>query len=362
MDALLIVLSNRSKSRLTVFIALFALIFVAAGCADDKQPEETTSVLVVVTNTPASAEPTPQPTPRPTIVPVTEDPLTAEPTIPPTPEENPDDTILKVFPELVGVIHNVMPHNIGSPSGQWSAFGVLSDPVTMDNGSEQYFTGIAVTDGTVTNRLAGEWRPYGLGLTLYQAYRWSFNSRYLYYTNGVLPDGCAIFINGIDLYRYNLRSGETTKMLGPNVGYYPAEYISLSPDETKLAYIYRKDDVLWIAKRLVNTDIEIKEPLIGTGQNTQAGNILWSPDEYALVLTIANQPCTPDWTQTTLWVDTRRLGQELLIIDDTTFLSPTTWIDDSTIEVVNGDNEYFDLDIFPPYLNPKDEPIGGQMP
>ena len=76
------------------------------------------------------------------------------------------------------------------------------------------------------------WAPYGLGYTVPRPFHWSNDGRYLFVTNDPAPDGCALFVNGSDLQRVDLSNGEVTQIVEP-VGL----WLSLSPDETKLAYL-----------------------------------------------------------------------------------------------------------------------------
>ena len=111
--------------------------------------------------------------------------------------------------------------------------------VATPKSGDSYYTNLTVTDAAGTSRWAvvDAWAPYGLGYTVPRPFHWSNDGNYLYVTNDPAPDGCALFVNGSDLQRVDLSNGEVTQIVEP-VGL----WLSLSPDETKLAYLSWEGD------------------------------------------------------------------------------------------------------------------------
>jgi hypothetical protein len=89
---------------------------------------------------------------------------------------------------------------------------------------------VAVTRAVAT--AVDEWRPIGLGLgnPIPKPVRWSNDGRDLFFSNVPSPDGCGTTVNGGDLWRLSLSSGQLTEMT-PFIGL----VIDVSPDGTQLA-------------------------------------------------------------------------------------------------------------------------------
>ncbi len=173
---------------------------------------------------------------------------------------------------------------VASPNGRWVAEMTVATPKTGD----RYYTNLTVTDVARTSRwtVVDEWAQYGLGYTLPRPFHWSRDGRYLYVTNEPVPDGCALFVNGPDLQRVDLSNGKVTQIVEP-VGL----WLSLSPDETTLAYLSWAEGRPLVVRDLANgAENEVKLP--ASDPNWQAGNIVWSQDGDKLALTIANNPCS----------------------------------------------------------------------
>ena len=212
-----------------------------------------------------------------------------------------------------------------SPNGQWVAEMKAAKP----KDSDFYYTNLTVTDAAGTSRwtVVDAWAPYGLGYTVPKPFHWSNDGKYLYVTNEPVPDGCALFVNGSDLQRVDLSNGDVTQIVEP-VGL----WLSLSPDETKLAYLSWDSDRPLVVRDLASgTENAIKLP--AGDPNWQAGNIVWSPDGDSLVLTVANSPCSDGWARSTsiVQVTLSALEAKPLIEDDRRLLITAEWPEPSTI-------------------------------
>jgi len=130
-----------------------------------------------------------------------------------------------------------------------------------------------------------EWRPTGLGWTSPAPLRWSADSAAFYFTNLPHPDGCSVLTNGVDLHRLELATGAVTEVL-PEVGL----WVSLSPDESQVAYIAFGDR--GPVTRDLATGAESDAFLDLPVHNAQAGAIVWSPDAARLALTLVHNACS----------------------------------------------------------------------
>jgi len=172
---------------------------------------------------------------------------------------------------------------------------------------------------------------YGMGYSIPQPFHWTVDGRYFYYTDAFFPDGCAIFVNGFNLYRLDLTDGTSAEIVPPG-----AWWVSLSPDEKTAAY------VLWNGTDLeiVTRDTASLEEQRGTFDPvyTQGGAIIWSPDGKSLALTLASRPCEPpDWTQSIIRLDITTLSQRLLFQANEPLLRTVEWPEPNTILLADED-------------------------
>jgi ABC-type transport system involved in multi-copper enzyme maturation permease subunit len=205
-----------------------------------------------------------------------------------------------------------------SPDGQWNAKGLAAFP---KNGGELYYIQLTVhsTDGTVEWTAVDEWTRFGLGYTTPQPFHWSREGRYLYFTNEPVPDGCGVFVNGSDLHKVDLSNGDVTEVV-PSSGL----WLSLSPDETMLAYIGYGDRGLVLRDLATGAEREAK---LAPGPDYAAGHVIWSPDGTELVLTLAIRPCSANWAESVsvVRVDVATLQQTTLLEQDRRLFTTLEW-------------------------------------
>jgi hypothetical protein len=221
------------------------------------------------------------------------------------------------------------------------AQGMMTAPFPVDDGSEQYQTRLEAvnTAGTVKWTLADQTLNYGLGYTIPHPFHWSADGRYLYFTNLAVPDGCSLFHNGSDLYRADLSTGQVTEIVPPWVW-----WLSLSPDEQTVAYIRWNGEALLLT--ILNPATGNYRQTTFEGNYTQAGNIVWSPDGQAFMLTLAAQPCDPaNWTQSIARVDVATLSPTILIRDDKRLFVTTEWPEVDTVELTDKDGDLWTLEV-----------------
>jgi hypothetical protein len=147
------------------------------------------------------------------------------------------------------------------------------------------------------------------------------------------------------LRQVDLTDGSVTEIV-PEVG--PA--LSLSPDETLLAYIR------WGAKELVLHDLASgseQRVQLAASSSLQAGNITWSPDGSELLLATASQPCNPpEWTQSIVRVNVSGLSVTTLIRDDDRLFSIVDWSEPARARLSDKDGNIWWLDAATGQLTP----------
>lgn len=308
-------------------LAILAFVALLAGCNQSiLSPTATPTDVPTVTPT-ATATPTPTSIPKPTITKTpsatpTEIVRTPTSTPAPTATRTPVATWTKIAETPTGtpVLTEMESHTWSqvSPDGEWSAQGLTAFPTNPKIG---YYTQLKVVevDGVLEWTAVDAWSPLGLGYTTPQPFHWSRDGRYFYFTNEPVVDGCAVFVNGSDLQRVDLEDGSVTEM-APSSGL----WLSLSPDETMLAFIGYGGRGLVLRDLLTGAERETK---LDPGQSYAAGHIVWSPDGAALVLTLALQPCATDWAAavSVLRVEVETLEQTTLIREDERLFVTAGW-------------------------------------
>jgi hypothetical protein len=208
-----------------------------------------------------------------------------------------------------------------SPDGAWVARGLAAFP---EGAGHRYYTRLTVerSDGSQEWTVLDTWSELALGYTTPRLLRWSSDGQHLYYTNRPVPDGCAVFVNGSDLQRVDLSDGSVTEVV-PSVGL----WLSLSPDETTLAYVGYGDRGLVL--RELTTGHERQTPIdaFGEAQDAHVGHIVWSPDGDALMLTVAFDACGPpeESTHAIVRVDAETLSQTTVMTQDDRLFTTQAW-------------------------------------
>lgn len=282
------------------FLLLITFILFTSTCT----PTSTLTVMSLPTNTPVPAA-TPTSTPSPTATPIATSTVIPQPT---------------ATPNLANF--QIEMWSSTSPNGEWKAQTVVALPVISDTTVTSYYYAqlkVSKMDGTAEWVIVDEWSEWGLGYTIPQPLHWSHDGRYLYITNKPVPDGCAVFVNGLDLHRVDLNNG-SIREITPPVGL----WLSLSPDETMLAYIGYGDRGLVIRDLATGAERETK---LNPGEEYQAGHILWSPDGKTLILALALWPCSTDWADSTsiVRVDVATLEQVTLLQESKQLFVPVEW-------------------------------------
>lgn len=288
-------------------LLLLVIIFLLAGCS--------------------SANPTP-----PTVTPL--DPTLSVTEIfqaTQTPAQTPTETQRPTPDPLVSVVSQ---WSSASPDGLWLARGIFTTPKESDQAGKTYASVHAGKRNVEEWTLFEGWLGEGLGHTTPQALYWSPDSRYFYYTDRPVVEGCkALPVNGSNLIRVDMQNGAIRELLPPQ-----ATNLALSPDDTRLAYIAQGS--LNLVIRELSTSQERTLDL-DPGWDFDAGGIVWSPDGSALALTLANQPCagaTPTSgpyaaSTTILTVDATSLAFQIVLEGDVARRVTGAWKTPNQIEL-----------------------------
>ncbi len=207
-----------------------------------------------------------------------------------------------------------------SPDGEWRAESVVAFPDDRD----EYYQRLTVTrtDGRAAWTPVETWSHMGLGYTVAVPFHWSSSGEALYFTNAPVPDGCALFVNGSDLQRLDLTTGEVSEILPMN-----GLALALSPAEDRVAVVLYGPPTLAVHDLKARTSPPPTLPLAETGESTQAGSLVWSPDGTQIALALAHDPCVDGWAGATsvLVVDVATQAVTTLVDQDDRLLRPIEW-------------------------------------
>lgn len=229
-----------------------------------------------------------------------------------------------------------------SPDKKWTARGMYASS-KRDSTLEADYVQLIIQNNEDARHwvVIDLWRDLGLGSTHPQPVKWSLDGKYFYFTNLPIVEGCkALPTNGSDLQHVDLETGGVNEVIPPI-----AYWISLSPDESWLAYIKQVDLELWL--RNVKSGEE-KKIIIDPGIDFDAGNLIWSPKGDMLTLTLAIQPCTGDPTESGIYAK----STSIIVIDPSTLKVSTVVKEDPRRLVTSAWNEDDQVELKDPQGNP----------
>jgi hypothetical protein len=226
-----------------------------------------------------------------------------------------------------------------SLDGKWVAVGLVTFPKENIGGQFAYVRlMIFSVDGKTHWTIIDQWQESGLGFPIPEPLRWSSDYNHFYFTHRVMPGGCSVFPFLTDLQQVDLADGTVTELLPQS-----AVTLALAPDESRVAYIGYGERGLVLRNLATGEERETK---VNPGKDFDIGNILWSPDGNALVLTLAINPCTgvyglskTVWAESTtiLWVDAETLQQKVLVKEDPRLFITWEWNEPEKITIVDGE-------------------------
>jgi hypothetical protein len=268
--------------------------------------------------------------------------------------------MVEILPDatLLGVMHQweaLLPRPpVISSDGQWQVISDLSPfaPPTVEppaaGETEQYPNGkyhveltVARTDGSQTWTAVDEWRGWGLGWTYPEAVRWSEDGRTFYFANVSVPNGCAVLVNGGDLWRLDLQSGAVTE-IAPYIGL----AMALSPDETQLAVdaSYGHGFLIRDLASGAEQSVSLSQPNDG---EWQTGGLQWSPDGQHLLLIQVVNACSQEARQTAVVrIDRETLTATTLIEADERNFTLLKWLLDDEVQLLDKDGYFWYLEVF----------------
>jgi len=237
-----------------------------------------------------------------------------------------------------------------SSDGQWQALATISAPQPVaEEEIAQFPTGqkyhvmlvISRVDGRQSWTAVDEWRSWGLGYTFPDVLKWPASGQNLYFTNVPVPDGCARFVNGGDLWRLDLSTGEISELL-PFVGL----VLALSPDDSQLAYFGSYGKGMTLTDLATGNERAIELPSFGDAWDL--GGLLWSPDgRYLLTTQLISlmNPCDEETETAVSVVAIDTLQVTTLVEPGQGDFSPVEWLTDDTVRLAGQNGLFWKLNI-----------------
>lgn len=245
-----------------IYSTLLIMVLILAGCSGSGQisnPTETEA-----TGLDEFVEPT--------------QPLASTPTIPPiktlAPHYTPTPRLITPAP-AEGTFPD---QSMVSPDGLWTALPLFE---TLSDGYQVSLRVFNKDKSVVWTPV--DYKGEGLGYLAPTPKRWSADSRYFYYAESTVSDGCSDFLPLEDSWKQlDILTGMVTPFELP-----AGRGHQFSPDETLLAYTTALPP-LELVVRDVSTQTEKRVVLLPaeTVDDVQGGRILWSPTGDELILAI----------------------------------------------------------------------------
>ncbi len=199
-----------------------------------------------------------------------------------------------------------------SPDGIWAVDVIIYDCVNtggVDENAYEQLRLVRISGGE--QRIADDQLRYcgGLGTFGFWGRFWSPDSRYFYYSDARegAPDGCGYWVPPI------IRL-DTTTLSKEYLGAGP-----LSPNGEKIA--------TWLGQELVVWDVNGGEigRFLAFVSDAPLGQIVWSPDNQALVYVQWEAQCPVSGNFYLVWVDLKKSEQTLLLESDAFALYGIDW-------------------------------------
>jgi len=236
---------------------------------------------------------------------------------------------------------------LSSPDGSWTAYFLGHD-------LEKIRFSVANFDDTVIWNVS---QPHFASPAWFTPYRWSQDNRYLYFNVFVEIDGYVPFYQGGGLQRLDVLNGEVSEILpsGELITVNPIHYrwnfpaFSLSPEDDKLAYITRMDSGIQLVIRNMKTNAENS---LDFDQYSDAGSIIWSPEQDYLVLAASKGT---NWSNTLGFVEiieVDTLTPRTVVENKNGVFDPVVWLNNHTILLKERGGNYFYLDTTTEKLSP----------
>lgn len=235
-----------------------------------------------------------------------------------------------------------------SPNGSWTAYFFGYD---LDN----FRLSVANFDDTVVWNI--NQANFGSEAS-FTPYRWSQDSRYLYFNIHVAIDGYVPFYQGMGLQRLDVQNGKVSEILPSgdpvtlgNTTIYDWNLVqfSLSPTDDKLAYINRMDNGVQLVIRDTKTNSEGRTFF---EQYVDAGSIVWSPKQDYLVLATSSGTNWSNILSFVELVEVESLTTRTLIKNEDRVFDPLAWTNSYTILLKERGGPYFYLETTTEKLSP----------
>lgn len=187
---------------------------------------------------------------------------------------------LKTPPPTVNPSRSLQVESLESSNRQWIAQTTFEQDIHKDYHIQ--FT-VSRNDGTKTWTILDYWGD-GVGYKYAQLHQWSNDSQYIYFTdNRIAGGGCDFFPVDSKWQRLNVETGQVTDFPLP-----PGRGHAISPDESTIAYVSLEPPLnLSLHSIQGGQKQKVFLPIDPNLEAAQAGDILWTPDGRAVILSIA---------------------------------------------------------------------------
>jgi len=208
------------------------------------------------------------------------------------------------------------------------------------SGSDYYYElVVSKLDNSLSWTLVQAEELWAMGYILPVPIHFSKDGSQLFFVHQSTADGCGLFASGSNLQQVELATGQFSEING-TAGISQA----ISPDDSTLALVRRTTDTTALILLDLLSGAEREVPL-SVGEPTESGRIVWSPDGSSLVLTLAHEPCSSNWTHSIVQVDIPSLTITTLVEKDERHFWSTEWVENKIrLEDVQGNRWWLALE------------------
>lgn len=200
----------------------------------------------------------------------------------PTPTQTPE--LAEILPALEAARKPEDVWTSISPDGKWVFQGISQICAEVEGGSGGYRRSflyyqlkVFPADKSIEWTVYEHYSECGLGYPIYEPVGWSSDSRYFYYAERIVAEGCPAFFPG-GVYQVDI-ANESISHVQDAIDW------RLSSDHSRLAMTSDKEVIL-----LDTTGGDVLRIAIHAPQGVLAG-LVWAPDNAALILTALEHDC-----------------------------------------------------------------------
>lgn len=213
----------------------------------------------------------------------------------------------------------------------------VNAPTALEDGRMVYYTRLTASNEATGQQwvVVEEWLPTGLGFTTPELFEWTNEGRAFFYTNLPHVDGCAWAVNGWDLIRFDLQTGQSTPIL-PDGGL----FLALTQGQQMVAFGGGQEIVV---QQFMDSP-DTQQTRYSYSPNYTTGPMAWSVNDR-LAAVLATAPCGPVEESVVLLIDPYTQSQTAVVVPAPVRFAAVEWLTTDTLALTDEAGKAWRLDI-----------------